>query len=390
MLRVFIAVLCFMSIATIAQAQNTWQDWGKVGWWTIGWNTDDEGCAFFATYVNNMSLRLNVHEDDLGDFVLLLPGKVLKNGVKYKVDIIFDGRRGRDSWQADVVANVTSDENITVTSLASTASLEFLQSVSRGRNITVYANKKQIAQLLLDGSQSAFAQALQCKDLRIAKGDKQYSKTDQTPSPPQTSTGTGFIVSEGNVVTANHIVKGCQQSIKMLQGNGAVSTKGLVLRRDDAGDLAVIHAEDLQVKTNVEFRIAPAIRAGESVAVFGYPLSGMLSSTGNIVAGYITSLAGTGDDASKMQISAPIAPGDSGAAVLDSSGNVIGMVVSLLLPSESYTPQNINFATKASAITTFLDANSVKYSLATPVNQQLQLPELADLAKVFTVAIECQ
>ena len=132
----------------------------------------------------------------------------------------------------------------------------------------------------------------------------------------ETSSGTGFIVSEGNVVTANHIVKGCQQSIKMVQGNGAVSTKGLVLRRDDAGDLAVIHAEDLQVETYVEFRIIPAIRAGESVAVFGYPLTGTLSSTGNIVAGYVTSLAGTGDNASQMQISAPIAPGDSGAAVL--------------------------------------------------------------------------
>ena len=161
MFRIFIAILCFMSIATTAHAQNTWQSWGEAGWWHIGWNTDDEGCGYYATYTNNVSLRINVHEDDTGDFVLFLPGSVLKNGMHYKV-YFFDARGMRG--KPEIVANVVSDKDLTATVLESTVSLKFLQAVSRAHNVTIYAGKKQVAQLLLTGSQSAFAQALQCKE----------------------------------------------------------------------------------------------------------------------------------------------------------------------------------------------------------------------------------
>jgi S1-C subfamily serine protease len=133
------------------------------------------------------------------------------------------------------------------------------------------------------------------------------------------------------------------------------------------------------------------------VAVYGYPLSGVLSSSGNIVAGYVTSLAGIGDDTRFFQISAPIQPGDSGGAVLDQYGAVIGVVHSIYNPEvamqQGFTPQQIGFATKTSVLVTFLEANSIAAeTVASDLTsaKRLELTELVDLAKKFTVLIECK
>jgi serine protease Do len=92
---------------------------------------------------------------------------------------------------------------------------------------------------------------------------------------------------------------------------------------------------------------------GESIFVYGFPLTGLLSSSGNFTVGTITSIAGLGDDSRIMQISAPVQPGNSGGPLLDRSGNVVGIIVSKLnaLRLAQVTQdmaQNINFAIKAS------------------------------------------
>jgi hypothetical protein len=76
------------------------------------------------------------------------------------------------------------------------------------------------------------------------------------------------------------------------------------------------------------FRIGA--RVGENIFVYGFPLSGLLSSSGNFTVGNITSVAGLGDDSRIMQISAPVQPGNSGGPLLDRFGNVVGVVVSKL------------------------------------------------------------
>ncbi|MFX4941208.1 serine protease, partial [Acinetobacter baumannii] len=72
------------------------------------------------------------------------------------------------------------------------------------------------------------------------------------------------------------------------------------------------------------------VRLGEGVAVFGYPLSGMLSTSGNFTLGNVTALSGLGDDSRYFQISAPVQPGNSGGPLVDANGNLIGVVTSKL------------------------------------------------------------
>jgi S1-C subfamily serine protease len=131
----------------------------------------------------------------------------------------------------------------------------------------------------------------------------------------------------------------------------------------------------------------------EPIAVHGFPLPSVLASSGNVTAGSISALAGIADDPAVIQISAPVQPGNSGGPVLDSAGNVIGVVVAKLdaLKAAKITqdiPQNVNFAIKASVAINFLDAHAVPYTMGTP-SGELPPAEVAARAEGFTVQIMC-
>lgn len=135
------------------------------------------------------------------------------------------------------------------------------------------------------------------------------------------------------------------------------------------------------------------MRLGESVAVFGFPLTGLLSPNGNFTLGNITALTGLGNDSRFFQISAPVQPGNSGGPLLDESGNVVGVITSKLdalkiAVATGDLPQNINFAINASLAMTFLDANRVAISTET-TSAPLTGPNLADRAREISVFIRC-
>ena len=249
----------------------------------------------------------------------------------------------------------------------------------------------------------------------IPEGDKLHGETlariaeiearqvPSTPSPaPSPSlpsaapifTGTGIVVSgQGQVLTNNHVIDGCQKI--EIRRTDDVFRPALLLYADKTNDLALLKI-DAQVadKDVAAIRTSPPVRAGEEIAVYGFPLAGALSSTGNIVGGNVSALAGLGDDIRLMQVTAPIQPGNSGGPLLDQSGNVVGIVQSKLdemkeMQGAGVFPQNVNFAIKASVATSFLEAHSVGYQSASG-SIKLDLPAIADIARRFTALIVCQ
>jgi hypothetical protein len=72
-----------------------------------------------------------------------------------------------------------------------------------------------------------------------------------------------------------------------------------------------------------------AVRLGENVEAFGYPLSQVLATTGNFTIGNVTALAGIGDDSRYIQISAPV----SGAIQADHCWTKMETSLELLLPN---------------------------------------------------------
>jgi S1-C subfamily serine protease len=211
------------------------------------------------------------------------------------------------------------------------------------------------------------------------------ARAEPTPSPKtdhEESSGTGFFVAaDGVMITNAHVVENCT-AIRVTTGQGTTADAKIVAR-DVRNDLALL-ATGLTVKKAAAFRAS--IRLGEPVEAFGYPLADLLAKTGNFTLGNVSALVGIGEDSRYLQISVPVQPGNSGGPLLDQSGNLVGVVsgkldaLKMMLATNGDIPQNVNFAVKASIVTSFMEANSVAYATG---DATLPLPpaDLADQAR---------
>jgi S1-C subfamily serine protease len=203
------------------------------------------------------------------------------------------------------------------------------------------------------------------------------------------SSGTGFLVTDkGHIITNDHVVDNCSNLSVVLAGSPVTSAR--VIARDKTNDLAILQSV---LRATVVPPLRKFARVGESIFVYGFPLSGLLATSGNFTTGSITAISGLVDDSRMYQISAPVQPGNSGGPVLDKAGNVVGVIVSKLnaLNIAAVThdiPQNINFAIKTTILTNFLNSTGV---VPTDKERSREMPPeaIADFAKIFTVQVLC-
>ena len=97
------------------------------------------------------------------------------------------------------------------------------------------------------------------------------------------------------------------------------------------------------------------------MATVGFPNIGLQGFAPKLAKGEIASLSGAGDDARYFQISVPVQPGNSGGALVDERGNVVGVVSAKLsaraaLATSGALPGNVNYAVKSSFLLSFLES----------------------------------
>ena len=214
--------------------------------------------------------------------------------------------------------------------------------------------------------------------------DKQRPPAGARSPVGPASTGSGWAVSSTQILTNAHVVRGCSRVAV------AGRTTARVQSIESSSDLAL-----LTVPSNGSFASLRngRLRQGDVVTVVGYPLRGVLASSANVTTGNVSALAGIQNDSRFIQISAPVQPGNSGGPLLDSSGNVAGVVVSKLdaMKFAQLTgdiPQNVNFAISLFTLQGFLEANAVDYQTA-PSAKPLSTADVAEIGKRFTVLVEC-
>ena len=198
-------------------------------------------------------------------------------------------------------------------------------------------------------------------------------------------TGTGFRVDKsGSILTNNHVIENC--STIQVEGNivELVST-------DVNNDLALLKGEPS--KFIAYFRSGKGIRLGEDITITGYPLRGVLGDGLNAITGTVSSLSGLSNNTTQFQVSAPVNSGNSGGPVFDSSGNIVGVVVSKINQDKGKEVlgeevSGASFAIKSSIVRDFLDVSNVDYDVAKS-NTKLSNADIVDKAKNFTVLVEC-
>jgi S1-C subfamily serine protease len=201
--------------------------------------------------------------------------------------------------------------------------------------------------------------------------------------------GSGFAVSPGVVVTNAHVVERCR-GLRVLRGDQARG--GRVLAIDREQDLAAVQT-DLPVPAALPLRAGPALRLGESVVAFGFPLVGALSREGNLTTGNVSALAGLRDDAGYLQITAPVQPGNSGGPLLDEGGNVIGVITAKLdavaiAKRTGDIPQNVNFAVNGQRLERFLQDARIGYQKRV-TDRQIAVADIGDIVTAAAVRLEC-
>lgn len=224
----------------------------------------------------------------------------------------------------------------------------------------------------------------------LAEERRKRIEAERRSTPdPAASTGTGFAVAPGFLVTNQHVVDDCPRpEIHSADGRRV----GAVVDSDELVDLALIRVTGLGGSV-AALRRPGSVRLGEPAYAFGFPLSGMLTEDGNFTNGVVSALKGLRNSANEFQMTTPVQPGNSGGAVIDSAGHVIGVVVSKLNAAAvakltGDIPQNVNFAVSLQALTDFLTRNKVEFRYANRATP-LETAQIAETTRAFTHRIVC-
>jgi hypothetical protein len=157
--------------------------------------------------------------------------------------------------------------------------------------------------------------------------------------------GSGFVIaSEGKVVTNYHVVRipRTTQAEARFTDGASYQVQG-VLATDPDKDLAVLKLQ----ATGKEFQAvhlgdSEHVQIGERVLAIGSPLAGFspVSTEATVSDGIVSGIRDWPEHQMKVfQITAPISPGSSGGALVNSNGDVIGVTFAQLVGG-----QNLNFA----------------------------------------------
>jgi len=186
--------------------------------------------------------------------------------------------------------------------------------------------------------------------------------------PEQRASGSGVIISQdGYIVTNNHVIadrdgKGIAPEIKVTLNEGRKTYTAKVVGRDPSTDLAVLKIE----ASNLPYLIygnSDHLQLGQWVLAVGYPFNleatvtaGIISAKGRSIG--INSQQSESPVESFIQTDAAVNSGNSGGALINTSGELIGINSAILAPGGTYA--GYSFAIPSSIVRKIVN-DIVKY-----------------------------
>jgi serine protease Do len=214
----------------------------------------------------------------------------------------------------------------------------------------------------METKQTAYYKELRRNVEQIKKSQKQIM-ADLAQSKGETITpgkysGTGFLISaNGYVTTSYHVVK--ESDSISIENDVYGRLKAAVVYSDRENDISVLKivTSDFKLKRALPFIISrKEADLGENVYTLGFPRDEIVFGEGSVSAS-----TGFDQNPNAYQVSVPVNPGNSGGPLLNSQGDLIGMVSGVQTETAGAA-----FAIKSSRLLDFVNQEAFD-SLANPL-----------------------
>ena len=216
-----------------------------------------------------------------------------------------------------------------------------------------------------------------------------YGGGQQQQPRERQGSGSGVIIrSDGYIVTNNHVVQDATKVEVTLKNNKTY--EATVVGTDAATDVALIQI-DAEGLPTIPFADSDALRLGEWVLAIGSPMGEQLRST--ITAGIVSAKGrsmpsndGTFKIESFIQTDAAVNPGNSGGALINKAGQLVGINTAIVSTTGSFT--GYSFAVPSNIVhkivSDLIDYGSVKRvmlgitggNVNEEIAQELKLPSV--------------
>jgi S1-C subfamily serine protease len=169
----------------------------------------------------------------------------------------------------------------------------------------------------------------------------------------ETAEGTGMILSpSGLVLTNNHVIDGATAVMVSLADNVHRSYPAQVIGYDSIDDVALLQLTGASGLATVSIGDSAQVRVGTQVLALGdaqgrggvTPARGSISGLNRSIQATDQGSGSTEDLNHMLQTNAQIQQGDSGGALANSAGQVIGMVTAANTPSDGQPGDSMGFA----------------------------------------------
>jgi Do/DeqQ family serine protease len=157
--------------------------------------------------------------------------------------------------------------------------------------------------------------------------------------PEQRASGSGVLITaDGYIVTNNHVVNGADEINVTLTNKKSYKAK--VIGTDASSDLAVIKI-DAESLPYIVYGNSDEIKLGQWVLAIGYPLNLDVTITAGIISAKNRNININGRQSDKpvetfLQTDAAVNQGNSGGALVNTSGELVGINSAIASPTGSY------------------------------------------------------
>jgi S1-C subfamily serine protease len=159
--------------------------------------------------------------------------------------------------------------------------------------------------------------------------------------------GSGVVINDnGDILTSLHVVEDAS-TIEVAFPDGTVVNAELIVEQPE-NDIAVLRAsQPPELVVPAMLGNPNAMHVGDEAYAVGNPFGLYGSMTAGVISGFDRSFQPLGSDRrleGLIQIDAAVNPGNSGGPLLNRSGQVVGIVVGIINPTEQEVFVGIGFA----------------------------------------------